>query len=300
MSSYYSSNCTCQRTYIRLGMVEAENITLDLDHIHSGGGEIAPFSDSSIFSTSTPNISPNPPLAEFANDTSIGSISQAEPANDVDQQRLIPNPVSQPSPVCDLAMARAKCKVGRKRKCEVIDKELLAKARVIRNRAAEIKRRYIINLEQTNTRLCIENEKLGRKLNEVEEEKYNLIKRLEAITSQLSISRARAQAQINVAEVSNILFDGFGESAVLTKLEYGKCIHNSQQRRSSINPRGLHTVTSREIVAKYVQRSVALVVWVLMWLSGHESQPAISSTGHAPISDAAMESLISLPCSPTM
>ncbi|KAK9763265.1 hypothetical protein K7432_010210, partial [Basidiobolus ranarum] len=66
------------------------------------------------------------------------------------------------------SLKRVGSKVGRKRKSDVVDKEARAKERVIRNRAAaqesrDRKRRYITDLEDTNTQLHLENEKIGKK-----------------------------------------------------------------------------------------------------------------------------------------
>ncbi|KAK9721805.1 hypothetical protein K7432_003127 [Basidiobolus ranarum] len=169
------------------------------------------------------------------------------------------------SPTFSIFDPKPKSKAGRKRKSEVVDQDVRAKERVIRNRVAAQESRnrqrlYVTELEQKNQLLGAENKILESRLSTVEQEKLYLSKALEAMTVQLVMSQT--QAQIQMAEMTNFLFDGFGESAVLTKLEYDKGIHNSLQRKPSTYLRNLHEMTS----TNFNHPNIGILWWILIWI----------------------------------
>ncbi|ORX85295.1 hypothetical protein K493DRAFT_291610 [Basidiobolus meristosporus CBS 931.73] len=255
-------------------------------------------SDSNSLPSTPPSISPtNPLIPDQSSYTKLldnDLQSPAFPLNPTTSPRGPSEaPVKQecisPQGICDSKRTKTGNKVGRKRKSEVVDKEARAKERVIRNRAAaqesrDRKRRYITDLEEANTQLHVENEKLGKKLYAVEQEKLTLSRQLEAITAQLAMFQAQAQ----MVEMSNFLFDGFGESAVLTKFRHGKRVWNSQQRRPSIYQRNLHKMTSTESM-HLSQHNATATMLILLWIFSFGLKVSIISLWRQKISQCDKE-----------
>ncbi|KAJ3279275.1 hypothetical protein HK104_001595 [Borealophlyctis nickersoniae] len=114
-----------------------------------------------------------------------------------------PAAVAAPPPVVPLSPPSSSdekpVKAGRKRKLTPEEREEKAKERIIRNRAAaqesrDKKRKYMEDLEATNSTLEQHNAELSRRLETVEATNRGLVSRLEELASQLTSLRSQFQS----------------------------------------------------------------------------------------------------------
>ncbi|KAI0223164.1 hypothetical protein L0F63_005442 [Massospora cicadina] len=130
-----------------------------------------------------------------------------------------------------------KLRSGRKRKGDVIDRDALRRDRVIRNRMAaqrsrEKKRNEYASLEKGNEELCEINSRLEERVQSLENANLLLFHRLSEMSTQMLNLQSQLQSQVQTNQAFSLLFNGFGEPAVLTVGVRSRSL--SQQRKPLI------------------------------------------------------------------